>query len=388
MIVNNNKGIAQEIKNKVIRRSQLLYARYKTLSKKQKIIGAVICLLISFLIVYSTLSKSKEGEDKITLRTISLISLSSSSLSATSIPLVGEVKSVSQASIRAESSGSISLYKKLGDYVYAGSAIGVFPNALERAAVTQAEGAYEASKSSKTNSGNALEETKNQVISTLFSISSSLEDVVYNKTDQAYKTPDEIGIRLDIIVPDARLVSTLESQRIDIGKMLEKRKVFNDRLRKESMDTPLLINELSLLQKDVIQMQNYLNNFAEAYVKALPGGTKDEAFINSNKANVANARSIVNAALSQISAQKVALNTQVAQSNGGNNEISISDASIKQALGILQQAQARLAKTVVYSPISGTINALPVNNGDFVSIGSPVAIVSNNGELLIETNIS
>lgn len=387
MIAKNNKEKIIHMIQKVIQMPQSVYTWFILLSKKQKIKVAIVSLAVILVLAMSLFSTSKDNEEKIIVRTISLISLSSSTPS-TAIPLAGEVKSISEASVRAESSGAITLYKKLGDYVYAGQSIGSFPNALERASVTQAEGAYEASKSSKVNSGNTLEETKAQAMNTIFSVSSSLEDVVYNKTDQAYKTPDEIGIRLEVTVPDARLVSILETQRTDMGKILEKRKVINDRLRKENIDTTTLISELSLLQKEVTQMQNYLNNLAEMYVKALPEDTKNEVFINSGRANVAQGRALITAMLSQISVGKMALNTQMAQSDGTHTEVSMSDASIKQALGMLQQAQARLAKTVVYSPISGTINALPAHNGDFISIGSPIAIVSNNGELVIETHIS
>jgi RND family efflux transporter MFP subunit len=61
--------------------------------------------------------------------------------------------------------------------------------------------------------------------------------------------------------------------------------------------------------------------------------------------------------------------------------VSVSDAQVTQALGSLRAAQANLAKTIFRSPISGTVNELNVQLGDFVGSFDQIALVANNNAL-------
>jgi multidrug efflux system membrane fusion protein len=47
----------------------------------------------------------------------------------------------------------------------------------------------------------------------------------------------------------------------------------------------------------------------------------------------------------------------------------------------LQSAQAQLAKTILRTPIAGTVNDVSVNTGDFIGGFTQVAEVANNGSL-------
>jgi multidrug efflux pump subunit AcrA (membrane-fusion protein) len=56
--------------------------------------------------------------------------------------------------------------------------------------------------------------------------------------------------------------------------------------------------------------------------------------------------------------------------------------------GIACTARANLAKTIIRSPISGTIVSMPVTQGDFVSNFAQIAIVSNPGALYVESQVT
>jgi multidrug efflux pump subunit AcrA (membrane-fusion protein) len=72
--------------------------------------------------------------------------------------------------------------------------------------------------------------------------------------------------------------------------------------------------------------------------------------------------------------------------SGGTS--SAADARIKQALGSLLAAQANFAKTVLRTPISGTVNSLNIKQGDFINSFVKVAEVANNNALEIVTFVS
>jgi RND family efflux transporter MFP subunit len=70
------------------------------------------------------------------------------------------------------------------------------------------------------------------------------------------------------------------------------------------------------------------------------------------------------------------------------SSVPAADAQIKQALGSLRAAQANYAKTILRTPISGTVNSLNIKQGDFVNSFVQVAEVANNNALEIVTFVS
>jgi RND family efflux transporter MFP subunit len=72
---------------------------------------------------------------------------------------------------------------------------------------------------------------------------------------------------------------------------------------------------------------------------------------------------------------------QAAISGTGNPEVSAAQAQVTQALGALRAAQANLEKTILRSPLSGTLEILRVNEGQFIQAFTPVALVTSAGGL-------
>jgi RND family efflux transporter MFP subunit len=72
----------------------------------------------------------------------------------------------------------------------------------------------------------------------------------------------------------------------------------------------------------------------------------------------------------------------------GNPSLASSDATVKIAQGSYYSALARLSKTIVRSPITGTINSMDVKTGDYLTPSQQIAVVSNNGALEVTTYIS
>jgi RND family efflux transporter MFP subunit len=77
--------------------------------------------------------------------------------------------------------------------------------------------------------------------------------------------------------------------------------------------------------------------------------------------------------------------TTAANSAGGGvqSSIAVGQAEVQEALGALDSAKAALEKTIIRSPISGTIIDLPVTSGNYVSSASEIAEVSNPSALKV-----
>jgi membrane fusion protein (multidrug efflux system) len=330
-------------------------------------------------------------------RAVTVAPVSELANSDTELPLLGTVTSTSEATIRSESSGKLTrVYKKLGDYVTAGQVIAEFENSAERASVLQAEGSYDAAKASrdiaKINSGTtatSLSEVKLGALNTISSAYNSMDDVIRVKTDTYFSDPRFDDAKLLPSVPDAQLVYSIESQRKLIEKMLVARTAKNKTLSSASD----LLTELNSMQMEVETVKNYLDDLSSALSKAVPDASYTQSSLDSAKAVMSVSRSTIAGAITSVTSARTSLNAslaaqEVAGKTSGDTGLTTADASVKQALGAYDAALSRLEKTVIRSPISGTLNSLSIDTGDFISQFTQVAVVSNNGALEVVTYVT
>ncbi len=358
-----------------------------------------IGIIILTILIITTLGRAmlrEEATNDVTKspRAVTLSSVSDLSANTSRISLLGTVTSVNEATLRAESGGELRIvYRKLGDYVSAGQIIAEFENAGERAAVTAAEGGYEQAKATrdvaritKNSSENSLADTKTSAVNTITSTYNSLDDAVRVKSDQLFVNPNNAQAELLPTVPDQMLTIKINNERVALERVLTTRAARNKTITQDGD----LIAELILLETETKQVKTFLDDVALALSKAIPNTTFSQASLDSAKINITAARSQVNGALTSIVGSRSALNaslasSEIAQTNYSDTTNGItsasSDAQVKSALGNYQGALARLEKTRVRSPISGTLNSLSIKTGDYIAPYTEIGVVSNNGAL-------
>lgn len=361
---------------------------------KNKYVG-LIAILFFVVLLFIFLRKSPTEEKIVeTKREVTVATVSSLSDKSENFPILGTVTSVSEAVIRSESSGKLTkVYKNLGDKVAAGELMASFENSAESASLLQAEGSYDAAKASReiaalsgNNTSSGLQDTKNTALNTLGISFNSLDDAVRVKTDGAFTDAKTENCALNLTVSDASLVYSLQDQRKQIELILKKRDEKNRSITTNSD----LMAELSAAEKEAQTIKSFLDDLAKAYSKAVPSQSFNQATIDSGKTLVSAARSETTGAISSLQGAKTALNTALTQKNiadktvGGANTLGTADASVKQALGAYNGALSRYEKTLIRSPLSGTLNSLSIKTGDFVTAYTQVAVVSDNGALEIK----
>ena len=378
-------------KDQAMLTAKKIWGRFSRLSLRDRsmVIGAIILVLI----LIANLSGSDNISESTTsgvreVRVASIAELSSHSLP---LSLLGTVTSRNEATIRAEASGKIvGVYKKLGDYAEAGAVIAEFENSTERAQLLQAQGAYEAAKAQQDiasinsgTTGTSLVEAKTQALNTIFSAYGALDDAIRTKTDPAFRNPQTREAKFLITISDAKLVITLEEKRIAIEEMLRARNEINKTLTTNSD----LSTQLSTVESEARYIRDYLDDLNLALSRAIADTNASTGTIEGLKVSSGIARNTVSGTLSTVTISRNALSAstgaeQIANKNyNDQGSGSITDAGLKSALGNLRAAESRLAKTIVRSPISGTINSLSIKTGDFISPFTEIAVVSNNGAL-------
>lgn len=367
-------------------------AWFKELPRTKQL--AVVLLAVLILLVGSRAFKKNASVAEVEKvnRIVTLARVTDLTNKDADLPLLGTVTSVSEATIRAESSGKLNrVYKKLGDSVVAGQVIAEFENSAERAALLQAEGAYDSAKAARDiariNSGttnSSLSDVKTATINTLSSAYTTMDDVIHVKTDTAYSNPRDSEATFLPTVPDQSLVNTLEAKRKIIEGILTNREARNKTLTQTSD----LTAEITTALTEVQTLKKYFDDLATAYNKALPDAQFTQTMLDSGKANIGAARVAISGTITALNAARTTLTASIAAQEisgktvtPGDSSTATADAAVKSALGVYNAALSRLEKTVIRSPINGTLNSLSIETGDFITAFTEVAVVSNNGAL-------
>jgi multidrug efflux pump subunit AcrA (membrane-fusion protein) len=257
--------------SKIVTYLRLIAGQFKQWFQELTRIQQAITTLVTVLVIVllgNLFSSSQTTEEVINSpREVTLKSLDEFAGNDAALPLLGTVTSVSEATIRSESSGKLTrVYRKLGDYVTAGQVIAEFENSSERASVLQAEGAYESAKAARDiariNSGTtntSLADVQASALNAITSAYVTMDDSVRVKTDVAFNNPRNQDAKFLLTVPDASLILSLESQRKAIEKVLLAREAKNKTLTTSSD----LIAEFQLVQNEVQVVKGYLDKLSK-----------------------------------------------------------------------------------------------------------------------------
>lgn len=294
--------------------------------------------------------------------------------------VVGTVEAVSEAKLQTEASGRITRVSvQLGDRVAAGTVIAMIENSRERASLLQAEGAYDAAVALNAQSEAGLAEAKIAVENVYRKSFTTSEIAINNLADELFSDPSGniSGIKIDA---GGRAIELNETRR-DIRAMLVE---WEDDINTNFKDTTpeaLLVKA----ERNTADVTSFITTLAQLIAAEDPSITFTADMLSAYKIRFEATRAALNGALSDISNERRAF--EQAQLAASGKTTSLADAQLKSALGSLRAAQANYEKTLVRTPIAGTVNALYLKEGEFVAQNTPAALIANNGALEIQTAV-
>ena len=328
------------------------------------------------------------------------------SLSPGNAPLevLGKVESESDATILSQTSGEVTgLYHQLGDHVAAGETIAVMENSSQQAAVAQAQGAYDAAqaalaKVSGTTAQNsttaadqasqAADNAQASVEASLESTYAALDDAVHTKADILFTNPRTLQIAFlpSFLTPDSQLQTATLAQR----SALEATLAASDALTTDTSVADTDANAVAMT-KNAEATEDFLNNLIQLVNEELPDQGITAATISGYQATLGAARSEVVSAVASLTTAKTTYDSDVSVASGAANtadggsqsDIAVAQANVQSALGAVDAAKATLAKTIIRSPLSGTITDLSITDGGYVNSFTEVAEVSNPSALKV-----
>jgi RND family efflux transporter MFP subunit len=339
----------------------------KNLRRRYQIAGGVIIIALIAVAAHFASGSPAEVATPDTTPHVKVASAASLSSAAGPLTLTGKVTSLNQATILAQTGGElVSLNVKIGDKVAAGQVLGQFENSTQQAAVTAAEGAYEAALASRSSA--SPQDAATAARNTYASAYATVDATVHNDIDTVYGSPTPYGPNLIINSGNA---TDLSRRKSDVDAMLDTWQ--SDLANAGSTDPQTLLTEAYADTETIATLANDLATAAH---------DRDSRATSDQLSALSSAQATLAALLSTLSTAEATYQAKSVTTTAG------ADASVKQAQGALEGAKAALEKTIVRSPVGGTVVSLPVNQGDFVAAMSQVAQVSNPGALKIDIQVT
>lgn len=383
----------------------------------KKSVGAAIAVAVILALVIM-FGGSAEEATVVEVLTPSVKVASVAALSQDTEPLIllGEVRSVTQAELRAQKSGKMTRVNvRAGQFVGAGTILAEIENNAERAAVLSAQGALaaaeanltkvvtgargedKASATAQTASAVTTLQTAEEGARNAYSQSYSLAaDAIFAQADDFFTGVYTVDPRFRVRTATFDEKQILESERLAIGTLLEAWKIET----LTQIDAAVLDSKLAEATANLERIKAFLNRIS-TFVSEQEVGTDltttekaaQEASILGARTSIDSARTAVAGARSGLagarSAQRISSLSESKIVVGARIEdVQAAEAAVTQAQGALAGAFAILENSLIRTPISGTVSTLNVARGDFVSVQQSIAVVANPGVLEIEAFVS
>lgn len=369
----------------------------KTLLIKKPIYLISLVLILIIIINLTGIFNDAELTDAQVSESTPIVTLISAREYTGSSPinLIGTIRPVAEANITTERSGRVvNVPVKLGDSVRTGQIIASLENASEQASVLQAQGVYEAALANSASNDvgldqakTALNSAKQKAVSTFKSTYNTINGLILNSIDPFFSNPNTplIGLRIS----GKGYTATLNNERKSYQSLLPEWQQRANNLNTKSN----LVSELNYALDQVKKTINFIDTF----IVVLNSQTRDSQYSETElqslianftglKGNLLSIEVEIENSLNGLT--NAENNLRRAEVSSSGSSISLVDAQVKQALGTLRAAEANLAKTILRSPINGTINNLSVKTGDFVNAFTSIAKVANNDALEIITFVN
>jgi len=241
----------------------------------------------------------------------------------------------------------------------------------------------------------ALSSDYKVAVDSLMSAYTSANDAVRNKTDAMFSNDETSNPQITFSVSDSQLGTDFVWHRVLSSRALN------------SWQAELSVLSMSSSPEEIRQAieqgQGYLsvvNNFLATGLSIMTKTLNvSSATVDTYKSNLTTASENVNTATASVNTDLQAILAQQASRDKARRELELAlagsrpedirnqEAQVAQAEAKIALTQAELAKTVLRSPISGTVTQQDFNVGEIAPANSALLAVISIGKLQIEANI-
>lgn len=331
------------------------------------------------------------------------------------VSVTGSVTPDVSVDLAFEASGKVTnVYSDVGDAVTAGQPLVSLDDANISANLEQARAAVDAAeaklsellagtreeeiavqKVTLANTQRAYANAQNSVLTSAENAYTATDDAIRNKADKFFLDPRSADPKITLLLNSFGLDTTLKMQRVEMETMLSEWKKENDAMEISLVD----VNTAGTVKRHLLQVRTFLDNCALALSIAIPNGSITQTVIDGYKTDISTSRTAINSAISALetagdtlsstksSVDLQASNLALAEAPALPETILAQQAAIEQAEANVRSLEATLAKTVLRSPISGTVTMQNAKRGIIVTPGTPIVTVISKDQLKVEAFI-
>ena len=331
------------------------------------------------------------------------------------ISVTGKVKPASKVNLAFESTGKVqSILVDVSSKVYAGQRLASLNNSQYQAQYNQAKASWEAEKSTLEellkgtrpeeiavqsikvqNAEQSLLDAKLNLINKVKDAYLKSDDAVRNKADQLFDNPRSSNPQLNFVA-GIELENVIEAERLDIETVLNS--WMNSVLGKD-----VDINNLDFYTHEAKENLNKINYFLDRLALAVNGMSVTsgltQTIIDGYRADVNTARTNVSTASINLTTAEENTRTNnsalllvkqelsLKEAGSTSQQIKTQEARTESAKANMDNYSALIAKTIIYSPISGIVTKQELEKGEIVQSNEIVISVISGSEFEIETFI-
>lgn len=368
--------------------------RFVSRNPKRTIFILIVVIFITSLLFNLFPQKQNTGPDTANGGTIVETASVSALQNGEKFSIVGEIKNTDEALLTTQSAGRIErVYSSIGDTLNPGQVVLELENSSERAALNQAlaslQQTYATAQSGQVSiaeAQNTLKRARENANSTILESFSTTERIIYGTVDQFFSNPEGglIGARIG----EGGIVHELNEQRTALRSSLQEWETLNT-----GNENEIILSNLEQATTHSQVTLELVGTILEALQSEDAGGAYTTSEIITLRTKVAQEREQMlglqekmRTARNSLESAIQALEKANLQSNPDTN--SVSQASIAQAQANVQSARSRLNKTIIVSPVRGTLTDFSVTVGQFVNAGTQVGKVNAPGSLYVQAFIN
>jgi multidrug efflux pump subunit AcrA (membrane-fusion protein) len=371
-----------------------VFYNLKSKTGRNRAIGSIVAIMAVIIAINALSNKVEVPETTASVAEVTVLSVGELASDAR-FDTIGKVEAVSQANLQSESGGRVtSVSVKVGDSVAADQVIATIDNKLQKAALTQAQGSYEAALAAAAvgdvtanQAATALDVTKNGAVSTFKNAFNTINGAFNNTIDDFYSLSNVsiIGLKIDGFGNTELLNRERTAFKSILSEWQQRASVINQNSNLETelayagaqVDRTIAIVDIFI---NIFNRETTLGGYSEAELQIF------SLDFTTLRATLIATRSAINNAETALRNAKDGVEAASLAASGG--KVSTAGAQVKIAFGALQTAQASYEKTLVRTPINGVVNALYLKTGDYTAPSQPAAIIANNNGLQIKTFVS
>lgn len=351
---------------------------------------AVLAVAIGFIVIVVAVLAGRAATAPVPvavsqdLKKVTLVNAASFRKNDIAVSANGVVDSHSQVDLKSQVSAPVAVINvAIGDRVTQSQIILELQNNDIQAQLSQAQASLLLAEGQSTTGSVSLDSAKQTAIDKIRSAYTQTYGAVVGQADQIIFNNDGNGGRLAAYSTNNALISEITSTDIDLKSSFMDWNAATLALT-TATSTSAVAQAISYAKKQMTEADLLLSDILTVLNSAATYATPSyTATINGWKATISGAQASVSGAEQALTGAEVSLNTSASsQGSTAPAQVSIAQAGVT-------NLEAQLAKTIIRSPIAGTISALPLREGELASPGALLAtVIGNSAGLEIKAYVS